>query len=486
MKYNYFKFIIVALLAMNIFSCDLYMEPYDSKSDNIALISPEDLQTATYGTYSWLVSNTYSTMNTAFIGLTEYPGDNVASNVPQASVFTYALHYNHTPNMAPTTNFWKDSYKMIYSANRIIVNIDDGTSKELDQLKGENLFLRALGHFNLVRMFGRPYIQNNGDNPGIVIKDNIEYDLPERKTVKEVYDFMISDLLKAGELMTINKNACYASKEVAYALLSRIYLYKGENENAIVYANKVIQSSRYQLLTGENYKKYFTFVPENNSETIFAFRNIQPIASKGSVGGMFYNDPVTQSTGFGQVSPSLDYYNLLSQYPEDARHSFIVPQLNDEGEIILKNNVPLIYMVKYNFQEGQVNLSSPVYLRLAEMYLNRAEANAKLGNDQLAIDDVNLIRERAGLSGSALYAVDDLKGHSSILSVVLEERRLELAFEGHRAYDLFRNNLPLVRAYPGFHGTDRFNHRVEPNDPRIVFYIPESEMNVNPNLTQNP
>jgi hypothetical protein len=146
-----------------------------------------------------------------------------------------------------------------------------------------------------------------------------------------------------------------------------------------------------------------------------------------------------------------------------------------------------VYFInKYNWQEGIANLASPVYLRLAEMYLNRAEANAKLGNDPLAIADVNLIRERAGLSGDALYSVSNLKGRGSVLNVVLEERRLELAFEGQRPGDLFRNNLPLVRAYPGLHGTDNFNFRVEPTDPRVVYYIPEREININPKLTQNP
>lgn len=132
------------------------------------------------------------------------------------------------------------------------------------------------------------------------------------------------------------------------------------------------------------------------------------------------------------------------------------------------------------------NLSSPVYLRLAEMYLNRAEANAKLGNLQEAIDDVNIIRRRAGLSGAALYTLADLKGHASVLDVVLEERRLELAFEAHRPFDLFRNNRPMVRAYPGFHGSDNYNLTINPTDERIIFFIPEREMNVNPNLVQNP
>src|SRR5690606_24480291 len=148
------------------------------------------------------------TINTAMFGLSEYQGDNIAANVPQASAFSYSVRYTHYPGMAATTNFWNDSYKLIFSANRIIERINDGESLALDQLKGENLFLRALAHFNLIRFFGRPFPQDNGSNPGVVIKDNTNFDFPARSSVKEVYDFIISDLLKASDLMTINKNSC--------------------------------------------------------------------------------------------------------------------------------------------------------------------------------------------------------------------------------------------------------------------------------------
>jgi hypothetical protein len=128
-----------------------------------------------------------------------------------------------------------------------------------------------------------------------------------------------------------------------------------------------------------------------------------------------------------------------------------------------------------------------VYLRLAELYLIRAEANAKLGNDQAALEDVNVIRRRAGLTGEALYRLDDLKGNPSVLLVVLTEKRLELAFEGQRKYDLFRNNLPLVRDYAGFHLLSGQTIQTIPaNSPRAIYFIPQKELLVNPSLTQNP
>jgi tetratricopeptide (TPR) repeat protein len=475
--------ILLASLLVCTLACEKDLDPYDSKTEAVALATPEDLQTATYGAYAGLVLPAYTRIQ-HFLG--EYPGDNVALSGTTSDALYNIYNYTDFPGNPHTDGFWRQSYKIIYSSNKIIENIEDGESPVLDQLKGENLYLRAMVHFDLVRFFARPYIQGE-DNPGVVIKNNTEDDFPARSTVGEVYDFIIADLQKAASLMTMDKPASFASKEVAHALLSRVYLYKGDHANAILHADQVLESSRYQLLETDAYRTYFTLVPDNNAETIFAIRHTKADDRlKAAIGSMYYNDPITQSTGWGEVYASVEYVNLLNKYPEDARHSFIELQLEANGDTLKRGNVPKYFMNKYNWQEGVANLSSPVYLRLAEMYLNRAEANAKMGNLQAALDDVNVIRSRAGLSGSALYTLDDLKGHDSVLDVVLEERRLELAFEGHRPNDLFRNNLPMVRAYPGFHSPDRFNHTVLPTDDRVIFLIPEREIIVNPNLEQNP
>lgn len=481
---NISRFSIIAIFLVIVSACDKNLEPYSSKSDKYALATPSDLQSATYGAYAMLKTPFYPL---ELFWNAIYMSDNVALSGQTSDPIWNTYNYTHLPNTFNTEYFWRDAYKAIYSSNLIIESITDGESSTLDQLKGENLYLRAMSHFFLVRMFGRPYPQNNGNNPGVPYKNNTLDDLPARNTVKEVYDFIIVDLLKAGSLMTVNKNSCYASKEVAYALLSRVYLYMEDNVNAIFYANKVIDSERYQLMGTEPYKKYSTYVPESNPETIFALRHV-PSDNRGedAIGNQFYNIPFGFS-GYAETYTSQTLVDLLLKYPEDARNSFIEPQRNADGTMKMRGLVPKYYVNKFNWQDGIANLSSPVIFRLAEMYLNRAEANAKLSYDQLAIDDVNLIRERAGLSGTALYTVDDLKGHESVLSVVLEERRLEFFYEEpQRIYDLFRNNLPMVRAYVGWHGTDHFNFRVEPTDDRVIFYIPEREIIANPNLTQNP
>ncbi|HSI76673.1 MAG TPA: RagB/SusD family nutrient uptake outer membrane protein [Lunatimonas sp.] len=484
MKTTLAKYIITGVISSVLISCNLDLEPYDSKTQEAALSTAEDLQTATYGAYAGLVDPAYTRIQ-HFLG--EYPGDNVALSGTTTDALFNIYNYTDFPGNIHTDGFWRQGYKIIFSSNQIIENIEDGQSATLDQLKGENLYLRAMVHFDLVRFFGRPYSQGDGNNPGVVIKADTEDGFPARSTVREVYDFMISDLEYAANLMTIDKSAAFASREVAHALLSRLYLFKGDYANAIQNANKVLSSNKYQLLANEAYKSYFTIVPENNQETIFAIRHTQADDRlRAAIGSMYYNDPITQSTGWGEVFASLDLVNLLNKYPEDARHSFIELQLEENGDTLKRGNVPRFFVNKYNWQEGIANLSSPVFMRLAEIYLNRAEANAKSGNLQEALDDVNILRTRAGITGDGLYSLEDLKGHDTVLDVVLEERRMELAFEGHRAGDLFRNNLPLVRAYPGFHSADRFNQTIQPDHPRVVFLIPEREIIVNPSLNQNP
>ena len=136
--------------------------------------------------------------------------------------------------------------------------------------------------------------------------------------------------------------------------------------------------------------------------------------------------------------------------------------------------------------------------RLAEMYLNRAEANAKLGNATEALNDLDEIRKNRGLENSLYNGV--VPSGSTALDLVLKERRIELAFEGHRALDVYRNNLVMDRSYWGYHlpglketdidlsktPTGYENEIVQPTDPRIIYFIPIDEISSNNLCVQNP
>src|SRR5699024_12435995 len=129
----------------------------------------------------------------------------------------------------------------------------------------ENLYLRSLMYVYLTNVFGRPYDQNPESSLSVPLKlaDDPFENLP-RATVAEVYEQIETDLLKSLTLFKEYKSNIYGSQYAAEALLARVYLYMGDNEKAIEYANKVIDSGKFSLLSAANYKKFATADPENH------------------------------------------------------------------------------------------------------------------------------------------------------------------------------------------------------------------------------
>ena len=141
------------------------------------------------------------------------------------------------------------------------------------------------------------------------------------------------------------------------------------------------------------------------------------------------------------------------------------------------------YNTKFSGQDGQVTMSSPAMLRWGEVFLNRAEAYARLQNVDKALEDVNLIRRRAGLPDAAMFKPADIvaRGYDTVLDVVLDERRMELCFEGDRMFSVFRNKKALDRRYVGYHPFEV----IEYDDPRIALLIPSDEVLATPGFPQN-
>ncbi|WP_228414753.1 RagB/SusD family nutrient uptake outer membrane protein [Chryseobacterium sp. G0201] len=483
----------------------------------------------------------------------EYGGDNIDISGTTSDQFFYYYNYRSIKNNGRSNTIWNAGYKAIIGCNRVISKFSEGKDAETDQLIGENYFLRAYVYFSLVNVFGRPYNQGTG-NLGVPLKTSDDVnELPPRATVGAIYDQITNDLKKAEQLMTLDKKNIYASKEAAQALLSRVYLYMENNDKTIEYADKVINSGKYTLLSNSELPSYATKTPENNNETIFAFKyNKDGDYSDGwyTIGSMYAN---IQSVGWGEMYASSSYLNLIRQNPQDARLKFISPKYSDplipvaywvqqgtnasggvtynyvfqktfqqggntyftmnnvnyqiypevlpnktnyyfmnsggaktyvtlDNDMDKRNGYPKFYILKCSLQEGVAQLWSPVVVRLAEIYLNRAEAYAKKGMTTSALADVNIIRTRAGIP---TYAT--VPAGQTILDIVLQERRLELAFEAQRKYDVFRNKLEMNRQYPGTHlsGNNPF-YTIPYTNNRIIEYIPEQQIQIQPNLIQNP
>ena len=343
----------------------------------------------------------------------------------------------------------------------------------------------------------------------------------------------------------------YASEQAAKALLSRVYLYMEDNAKAAGFATEVIESNNFALLQGSDYETFPTMVPEKNSEVIFACRALKDEDDYGwyAFGGMYatidgvgwgemyasepyrdlldenpsdrrhkfidpqYNDGDTYEItySYDKSSPAgsrmFKMYDVTLngenwEYEYNGTQTVMTEDVDGvtkyyitEGEFIsgktyvrldkkmpVRQGYPKFFVIKCSNQEGQPQLFSPIISRLAEMYLNRAEARAKTGDTDGALEDLNLIRERANIP-----TYDEVPEGRTILDIVIEERRLELAFEAHRRYDIFRNGLTLDRRYPGTH--DRGANpllTVPASSARVVDYIPEAQILAQPNLIQNP
>ena len=297
------KLAIILLSAASLTACDIERLPYGSMSAEQITKDPNaSLDALLNGVYAQL-----KTWSDPMHRCGEYAGDNMMIRGSSTDAFYEFISFSRTPNNYRLQNFWDYGYKAIAQSSNIIDMIAEGQSAEVDNKIGECYYVRGMMYFYLCRAYGRPYFQNPETNLGVPIVNGTPDDvnnmsLPDRSTVKEVYEQAISDLKKAESLMTTNSGAIYASKEAAQAMLSRVYLYMSgtySNPNieyaklAEEYATKVIESGTYSLLSREDFMKYNTFTPESNKETIFA---IKRVASEYSgfdhyygIGGMYGN-----------------------------------------------------------------------------------------------------------------------------------------------------------------------------------------------------
>ena len=562
------KILTIAFAAAALTACDIERLPYGSMSAEQITSDPSaSLDALINGVYAQL-----KTWSDPMHRCGEYAGDNMMIRGSSTDAFFEFISYSRTPNNYRLQNFWDYGYKGIAQASNIINMIEEGQSAEIDNQLGECYYVRGMLYFYFVRAYGRPYYQAPDKNLGVPIvngtPENVMGDLflEDRATVHETYMQAINDLKKAEELMTIDKGAAYASKAAAQAMLSRVYLYMSgtyENPNtqyaqlAVDYADKVINSGNYSLLSREDFMKYNTFTPENNAESIFV---VKRVASEFSgydhyygVGGMYAN---IGGMGWGEMFASAKYIDLLNETgrndwrPDsykivDARAAFIEPTYRADHQLVfrfikkdsetvenyaqfnaVKNGANVtctdaestsytltpvseeeeIYSINYNgttyegvldyfislnrvypqfyitkcSREGEdSHLHSPIISRLGEIYLNRAEAYAKLGNYGAALNDLNIIRERSIVGGG--YASLDASNAGDLID---KERQLELAYQAERSYDVFRNGKPLDRTFPGPHNQAEI---VEASDYRVTYYIPQNAINAYPGtLTQNP
>lgn len=448
-----YTLIILAALGLSVFSgCDdlLDVEPTTAIDADSAVTDFITLERAALGAYSAVQSTNYYGWRYLLYQ------DVYADNMLHAGTFTTDQEVNARDINASNlqiANTWATIYTVINRANIVLRDadrLDNITADQRAKIKGEMQFLRALAYFDLVKVFGPVPLALT---PTTSLEEIQE--LP-RSTEAQVYDAVIADLQAAETNLPATGTVKRATKFAATALLARVYLQRGNNVLAEQKANEVItMGTRFAL--ANSFASIFT--NETGPEIIFEV----DFTTNDQNGLGSSSNPATAGQKFYLTA---DAYNALQASAQNGDTRFAATTLQQGTRRRL---------MKY---EDVVNNTDNVpVIRLAEMYLIRAEAKARQGAaalpaDPQVISDINRIRTRAGLQPLLVLT------NAQALTEILLQRRLEFIGEGFRFMDLKRYNLTCDVL--GFCAADN-------NAFRDLWPVPLQQIEVNPNLLpQNP
>jgi starch-binding outer membrane protein, SusD/RagB family len=398
---------------------------------------------------------------------------NVFGSVP-AIIGDFQAYIQLSDN-ATIRSIWSNHYRVILAANAVIKFVptveDKGyTDAKKKQHIAEAKFMRALTYFSLVNLWGQPYNFQNGATPGVpIVTDPDALDgkaiLPARNSVAEVYTQIEKDLNEALADLPVSYSSAdqtrgRATKGAVAGLLSRLFLYKGDNAKAITNADAVLGSpTLYNLATN------YAFFDQNGVEDVFTVQMTTTDNSRTGSGGWasFYNPAEKGARGDCPMAPA-----LIAAFDTSVDKRYIsMRQLGANKRF---------YTTK--FPDAVNNTDNAPIIRTTEVLLNKAEALAKSSTTVSAdaITLVNRLRTRAGLT--ALDAAN-FATPQALVDAILDERRKELCFEGHRRMDLLRNGKSLRATGVGAGALSA------PGATRVVMPIPQREIDLGAALPQN-
>jgi hypothetical protein len=465
--------LITIIAAFTAAGCQEFLteDPILSQSTQLTLSTYQGLSNAVQGAYSPLVSPGW--YGASFVLDAEMRSGNGKIN-PDHHSGRYAVPYNLNYTEGSTSGVWGYGYYVISAVNNVLENLEgkesgEVTEQDIKNLRAECIFLRALSHFDLVRTYAKAYTVDNTAPgvPYIFVTDPAGE--PARNTVKEVYDYIVDDLREAEGLIAadyvragVADSKSVVSKTAIQALLSRVYLYRGEWQSAADYATTVINTPGYALWEKANLVTVWKTDIPTGGEVIFEVYGVKSNSYDG------YWDAITwetNPTGYADCASSDDIRLLYAA--DDERGKLFIAHPDDPSAW---------WTTKYAGKDkGTPDVSNTIVLRLSEMYLNRAEAiaNGATISGVTAVSDLNAIQSRRGAALSTSAGPND----------VLRERRLELAWEGHWWYDCARTKTAINRTdYAG----SEVNRNVPVGSKYWALPIPKRETDVNPNLEQNP
>ncbi|HRK72642.1 MAG TPA: RagB/SusD family nutrient uptake outer membrane protein [Rhodothermales bacterium] len=442
---NFKNWLMAGVLALGLSACDqmLDVNPVLSIDDKTALLTADDVRVTLTGAFDGLSSGVF------YGGAVQYTGELLGDDREVVFGGTYTTLDEFYRKTITTSNvdvrdIWAQGYATINRANHVLAALDKVSGADKAYFEGQALFIRGVVYFELARLFGKAW--GDGDNNTnlavpLVLTPTLavtEADYKPRNTVAAVYAQVLEDLGKAVTLLPTDVEDGVVTKDAARAMLSRVYLMQGNYATARDVANSVISGGNYGLTP--SFEEAFA---DDTASPEIIFSII--VSEQDGVNNMNTFYASTDNQGRGDIRVQ-------------TKHLALYEAADQRGRFFETVN-SRVFTLKFADQYGDVPI-----VRLAEMYLTRAECNQRLGTTTGAApkDDVNRIRQRAGLSGLVAVTLND----------ILKERKLELAFEGHQVHDIKRTK--------GVVGATPFSAN------NLVLPIPQREMDTNNKLVQNP
>ncbi|KAA6335184.1 RagB/SusD family nutrient uptake outer membrane protein [termite gut metagenome] len=446
--------IYFVLAVISLSSCEDFLDvkPTSSIVADNAITDARTARASIIGVYASLKS--YCTGSELTLGV--MPADNVSFGGSQSQNIDLDNNAFTVTNSA-IVGAYRSLYSLINRANWVIASLDNVTdplftSEEKDQILGEAYFIRAFGYFNLGRSWGGVQIQLT-PTTDLSVLNGIR-----RSTLAETYAQVKADLTEAERLLPENNTTRNrAQKSIARALRARLHLYAGEWAEAETYASQVIANPKYELVYP--YQAFFTS-PFLTKESVFEITF--STNDRNSTWSSWYPSSVVRSGSY-QFVPTNEIAEKLTN-----------PEIAGSRSALIKNDPRVgYYGVLYNTAVASASVvqsTDPAYvIRIAELYLIRAEARAKKVSADLsgAIADLNAIRQRADLA-----PFPSTSNAQAVILAIEEERRIEFAFEAHRWYDLVR--------------TERVKEVLGVEKNYWLFPIPQADILSDPDIEQNP
>lgn len=470
MKNKLLYIIILSLLGFT--SCSKYFEVDNSDRNTIPITfsTIEGFRSALVGTYG-KVFDYYSAQS--FYVYPEVAGNMVDITKTGINFLKQQQDFVSSADeeIQAVGYIWRYILEANANANNIIeyapafLATNAGAKNEIDVIKAQALFLRALAQFDLCRVYAQPYNYTpDASHLGIpvVLSNPAPEDAIGRSTVKQVYDQIIKELKEAETLIgTANASDPYfASKKSIQALLARVYLYSENWDEAIAYSTEVINNS--QLAFDTDYTAMFNGLTPGK-ESIFRLNGKLRSNKLGQVYSL--SDPI--------YVPADTLIKLFDD-PADIRLSLFQANPNNSSKFFTKK-----WTTTVAFPQNEERYD-PLVLRASEMYFIRAEANLAKNRLSQSASDLKIIIGRALSADPASIVLNETE--VDLKRTIIQERAKEFCFEGHNFFDITRMKQNLVRGATTSSTVKIINY---PSD-LFVLPIPLSEIDANPSMKGNP